>query len=133
MRNSNRYILLILLFIGILNAQIIDILTAPRFSISGKVVDTKEGNPLVGANVYLVGTSHGTATTEDGFYNIPGVRQGSYLVKVTYIGYSTFEDSITITDEDFSKDFALSYTSIQGQEVVVTGQAKGKWMRLIDN
>ena len=126
MRNSNRYILLILLFIGILNAQIIDILTAPRFSISGKVVDTKEGNPLVGANVYLVGTSHGTATTEDGFYNIPGVRQGSYLVKVTYIGYSTFEDSITITDEDFSKDFALSYTSIQGQEVVVTGQAKGQ-------
>ena len=55
MRNSNRYILLILLFIGILNAQIIDILTAPRFSISGKVVDTKEGNPLVGYGHIAIG------------------------------------------------------------------------------
>ena len=126
MKNLNRIIFSILLFVGILNAQIIDILTAPKFSISGKVVDIKEGTPLVGANVYLARTSHGTATTEEGLYNISGVRTGSYLVKVTYIGYTMFEDSITIIDEDLSKDFALSYTSIQGEEVVVTGQAKGQ-------
>ena len=65
MKNLNRIIFSILLFIGILNAQIIDILTAPKFSISGKVVDIKEGTPLVGANVYLARTSHGTATTEE--------------------------------------------------------------------
>ena len=121
MKKLNRIIFLILLFVGILNAQIIDILTAPKFSISGKVVDIKEGTPLVGANVYLARTSHGTATTEEGLYNISGVRTGSYLVKVTYIGYTMFEDSITIIDENLSKDFALSYTSIQGEEVVVTG------------
>ena len=126
MKNFNKYIFSILLFVGLSNAQILDVLTAPKFSISGKVVDIKEGTPLVGANVYLAGTSHGTATTEDGFYNISGVREGSYLVKVTYIGYKTFEDSITILGEDLLKDFTLSYTSIQGEEVVVTGQAKGQ-------
>ena len=126
MKNFNKYIFSILLFVGLSNAQILDVLTAPKFSISGKVVDIKEGTPLVGANVYLAGTSHGTATTEDGFYNISGVREGSYLVKVTYIGYKTFEDSITILGEDLSINFTLSYTSIQGEEVVVTGQAKGQ-------
>ena len=119
MKNFNKYIFSILLFVGLSNAQILDVLTAPKFSISGKVVDIKEGTPLVGANVYLAGTSHGTATTEDGFYNISGVREGSYLVKVTYIGYKTFEDSITILGEDLSKDFTLSYTSIQVHHVLL--------------
>ena len=48
------------------------------------------------------------------------------MVKVTYIGYTTLEDSIIINEEDVTKDFVLSYTSIQGEEVVVTGQARGQ-------
>ena len=105
---------------------IISIMAAQKVSLSGIVSDTKEGIPLAGANVYLVGTSLGTATNEEGFYSIKGINKGSYLVKVTYIGYTTLEDSIVINDQDISKDFVLSYTSIQGEEVVVTGQARGQ-------
>ena len=101
-------------------------MAAQKVSLSGIVSDTKEGTPLVGANVYLVGTSLGTATNEEGFYTIKGIKKGSYVVKVTYIGYKTLEDSIVLNEEDISKDFILSYTSIQGEEVVVTGQAKGQ-------
>ena len=99
---------------------------AQKVSLTGKVSDTKEGTPLVGANVYLAGTSLGTATNEEGNYTISGISQGTYVVKVTYIGYTTLEDSIIIKEEDVTKDFILSYTSIQGQEVVVTGQARGQ-------
>ena len=118
MKNLIRYICSIFFIISIMAAQ--------KVSLSGIVSDTKEGTPLVGANVYLVGTSLGTATNEEGFYTIKGIKKGSYVVKVTYIGYKTLEDSIVLNEEDISKDFILSYTSIQGEEVVVTGQAKGQ-------
>ena len=95
-------------------------------SLTGTVSDTKEGTPLVGANIYLVGTSLGTATNDEGTYTISGISQGTYLIKVTYIGYKTLEDSIVINDQDISKDYVMSYTSIQGQEVIVTGQARGQ-------
>jgi len=118
MKNLIRYICSIFFIISIMAAQ--------KVSLSGIVSDTKEETPLVGANVYLVGTSLGTATNEEGFYTIKGIKKGSYVVKVTYIGYKTLEDSIVLNEEDISKDFILSYTSIQGEEVVVTGQAKGQ-------
>ena len=104
----------------------ISILSAQKVSLTGTVSDSKQGTPLVGANVYLTGTSLGTATNDEGTFTISGISQGSYIVKVTYIGYVSFEDSITINAEDISRDFVLSYTSIQGQEVVVTGQARGQ-------
>ena len=118
MKNLIRYICSIFFIISIMAAQ--------KVSLSGIVSDTKEGTPLVGTNVYLLGTSLGTTTNEEGFYTIKGIKKGSYVVKVTYIGYKTLEDSIVLNEEDISKDFILSYTSIQGEEVVVTGQAKGQ-------
>ena len=113
MKNFIGYIFSFLLIMSVSFAQ--------KVSLTGKVSDTKEGTPLVGANVYLAGTSLGTATNEDGNYTISGISQGTYVVKVTYIGYTTLEDSIIINEEDETKDFVLSYTSIQGEVVVVTG------------
>ena len=118
MKNLIRYICSIFFIISIMAAQ--------KVSLSGIVSDTKEGTPLVGTNVYLLGTSLGATTNEEGFYTIKGIKKGSYVVKVTYIGYKTLEDSIVLNEEDISKDFILSYTSIQGEEIVVTGQAKGQ-------
>ena len=79
-------------------------MTAQKVSLSGLISDTKEGTPLAGANVYLVGTSLGTATNGEGNYTISGISKGPYLVKVTYIGYATLEDSINIDEEDLKKD-----------------------------
>ena len=105
MKNFNKYIFSILLFVGLSNAQILDVLTTPKFSISGKVVDIKEGTPLVGANVYLAGTSHGTATTEDGFYNISD--QIIFICKVfissriNIMNFSNIRDNLDTIDKYF--------------------------------
>ena len=45
-------------------------MTAQKVSLTGTVSDTKEGTPLVGANIYLVGTSLGTATNDEGTYTL---------------------------------------------------------------
>ena len=104
----------------------ISTLVGQKVSISGKVTDAVSGTPLIGANVFLSGTSLGTATNDEGQYIINGVGKGNYTVKVTYIGYTTLEDSLIIDSVDVTRNFTLNYTSIQGEEVVVMGQAKGQ-------
>ena len=42
---------------------------------------------LVGANVFLQGTAIGAATNIEGEYSIKPIPEGSYTVKVSYLGY----------------------------------------------
>ncbi len=62
--------------------------------ISGKVTDLETGEPLVGANVLVVGTSSGAAADVNGEYLIINLPAGTVEVKCSYIGYQT----ITISD-----------------------------------
>ena len=96
-------------------------------TITGTVRDTVTGDPLLGANVFLVGTSFGDAADKNGSYSFSNVPSGDYLIKATYIGYTTKEDSITVTDgQDLTYDFGLSYTAIEGEMVTVSVQARGQ-------
>ena len=55
--------------------------------ISGKVVDQQSGEPLIGANVLVEGTSYGAATDVNGEYLISQIPAGTYNIKASYIGY----------------------------------------------
>ena len=70
-------------------------LTADQGSISGKV--TGEGSYLVGANVFLKGTSLGSVTDSVGNYFIVNVPIGKYQVRVDYIGYESEEREVYIS------------------------------------
>ena len=65
-------------------------------TIEGTVSD-ESGNPLVGANVIVEGTSLGSATGVDGDYTI-NVPAGNFRVTVTasYIGYKSNSVSIDV-------------------------------------
>ena len=108
-------------------------LYASDYTISGYVTDTKSEQSLIGANIYIEGTSLGSATDEKGYYKITSVREGTYTIKVSYIGYETLTDTIQLDQtselldgKNFTKDFKLNYTTIEGNEVTVTAQAKGQ-------
>lgn len=58
-------------------------------AVSGKVTD-ETGEPCVGANVLIKGTTSGTMTDFDGNYSLPHVKQGAILV-ISSIGYTTQE------------------------------------------
>ena len=95
--------------------------------LTGYVKDANNEDPLPGANVFIVGSSLGTAASENGEYKISNLNEGTYLIRVEYIGYLTVEDSINIIgDVDAKLDFNLNYTTIEGSEVNVTAQAKGQ-------
>lgn len=61
-------------------------------SITGTVTD-EQGEPLIGASVFVVGTNTGTATDADGRFKIEAAK-GKKL-RVSYIGYASKEVAVT--------------------------------------
>ncbi|MBP7643382.1 MAG: carboxypeptidase-like regulatory domain-containing protein, partial [Saprospiraceae bacterium] len=53
-------------------------------TVSGVVTDSKTGDPIIGANILIKGTSTGTITDLDGGYSIDA-QEGQTLV-ISYIG-----------------------------------------------
>ena len=92
------------------------LLIADQGSISGKV--SGEGSYLVGANVFLKGTSLGSVTDSVGNYFIVNVPVGKYQIRVDYIGYESEEREVYISsgDRDSAEDAieSSSFTSKLG-------------------
>ncbi|MFL2983657.1 MAG: carboxypeptidase-like regulatory domain-containing protein [Candidatus Neomarinimicrobiota bacterium] len=96
-------------------------------SITGVVKDSGTKKPLVGANVYITGTSLGTATTDEGEYTISNINPGTYTLKTSYIGYESKESEVTFDKgETIELDVELDYATIEGKTIEVTAQARGQ-------
>jgi len=94
--------------------------------IAGVVTDSLTGEPVVNANIVLVGTDFGAATSLDGDYFIINVPPGKYSVTASFVGYvsKTQEDVLVYADYTTTLDFNLVATVIEGQEVVVKAKRK---------
>ena len=84
-------------------------------------VKTESGEPLIGANVSLKGTTIGDITNTDGSFRIPAVSNGNYILIASYIGFQTGEEEITVSGSDITVDFSLEEGTMFGQEIVVSG------------
>lgn len=62
-------------------------LMAQNKTVSGKVLDAKTEEPIIGASVTIIGTSSGTITDLDGKFTI-SVPTGKEL-QISFIGYIT--------------------------------------------
>jgi len=93
--------------------------------LAGKVTDAVTGEPLLGANIVLQGTSFGAASDINGNYTVLNIPPGNYTVKVTYLGYEPviLSDVRIIVDQTTLLNFSLSSQSIQVGEIVVTAKA----------
>ncbi len=97
------------------------IITAQTGKIVGKVTDLQTGEPLIGANVIVEGTSLGGATNANGEYVILNVSPGTYTVKGRYIGYreviiENIKVSVNLTTE---VNFELPSEAYQTETVTV--------------
>ncbi len=81
----------------------------------GRVADKESGDPLVGANVTLEGTSLGAAADLRGDYVILGVPAGAYTVRVSYIGYQNVSISNVRVSAGLTttQDFKLASSAIE--------------------
>ena len=84
-----------------------------------------EGNPLPFANVFLKNTSYGTATNTQGEFQISGVPEGTYTLRVSSQGYETYSRRINIPlEENESLLLKLEPDPQQLEETVVSGTLK---------
>jgi outer membrane receptor protein involved in Fe transport len=92
--------------------------------ISGKVTDLETGEPLIGANVLVVGTSYGAATDVNGEYLIINLSAGTVEVKCSYIGYQsiTQSDVRVTTGLTNELDFQLPAEGVSVADVVVIAE-----------
>ena len=108
-KSLTKYLLLSVITLGVGFSQ--------PATIRGIVKDSGNKDPLVGANVYITGTSQGTASSDAGKYMISNVDPGTYMLKASYIGYDSKEMEITVLPgENFEQDFELDYAFLSGGE-----------------
>ena len=63
-------------------------------SVSGKVLGNEV--PLIGANVFLEGTTLGSTTDSLGNYVINNIPIGKYIIRADFVGYKTIKKDIYI-------------------------------------
>lgn len=98
-----------------------------RGSVKGRLTDAQSGEPLMFANIALIGTTSGTVTDSEGNYQLNNIKPGTYTLLFSYIGYAGLEQEITIGGgESKVIDASLSVESIMGEEVVVTAMMRGQ-------
>jgi iron complex outermembrane receptor protein len=86
--------------------------------VSGIVEDTN-GTSLIGANVILEGTYLGTSTGLSGKFVLSNVNNGSYTLKVSYMGYETKREEINVQKE-LQVKITLEKSAYLADEVIIS-------------
>lgn len=92
--------------------------------IAGSVKDASTGEPLIGTNIIIEGTTLGAASDSEGDYYIINVTPGTYTVKATMIGYAS-ESKVNVrvnVDRTTRLEYEMQKSAIMGEEVVVTAE-----------
>lgn len=89
-------------------------------SITGTVTDAKSGEPLVGVNVIIDGTTMGASTDQDGNYTINNVPDGSYTVTAAFVSYKSQSKSVEVSGGPVALNFQLTTAILDMDELVVT-------------
>jgi hypothetical protein len=86
--------------------------------IKGKIIDSN-GEVLSFASIHVEGTSIGTTSNLDGFYNLE-LEEGTHQLVFQYVGYIAKIESVTIGKETMELNVSLKPLVNSLQEVVIT-------------
>ena len=90
------------------------------YQVSGRVTDSFTNESLAGVNVIVKGTSTGTITDIDGYYNVQ-VPDGSTALVFSFIGFVTWEQAVSSSASNIDVQLKEDVTNLE--EVVITGLA----------
>ena len=91
-------------------------------TITGVVTDAQTQRALNGAQLSVVGTGVGTLAGAEGRFNLTRVPPGEQTVRVQFLGYSSMEETVTVTaGETLTLNFQLRTSALALDELIVTG------------
>ncbi|MCG8386335.1 MAG: TonB-dependent receptor, partial [Cytophagales bacterium] len=98
-------------------------LLAQQGSLRGKVIDEGTNEPVTGAVILMESTSLGAVSDAQGNYRITSIDPGNYTLKISYIGYETFSQDLSINaGQEKVLDVFLTESIYSLQEVEVIGR-----------
>lgn len=111
------------ILIALFNLFTLNWLFGQQGVIAGKVIDKRTGEALIGANVYVEGTSIGSSADVDGTYSFK-IDPGTYTVVCSYTSYvSQIIKGLQIKDkETFNLDFVLDEDILELTSITVTAK-----------
>ena len=101
--------------------------SAQTGTVRGFIIDAADGQPLTGATVLATseaGEGRGAATDVDGLYTIADLRSGTYVLRVSYVGYQTVLDTIVVAEGVELRSYELS-EGAELEGVSVTAERPG--------
>ncbi len=107
-------------------------LALSQATVSGTVTD-ETGDPLVGAQVQIVGTDLGAVTDADGRYRIEGASPGAVQVRAVYLGYRDAVRQATLAGGQNALDLVMLSSPVELDAIVVTGTAGLTRRRAVGN
>ena len=72
--------------------------TTAKYTLSGFLTDKSSGEVLIGANIYIQGTTVGTMTNGYGFYSLT-LGSADYPVVFSYVGYKEVVKRVNMTED----------------------------------
>ena len=98
-------------------------------TITGRVTDAASGQPIVAAQLNVVGTNIGTQTGSDGQYTLRNIAAGAVEVRVLRVGFAEQKQAVTVAAGQAARaDFAMRAVAATLTPVVTT--ATGEQRRI---
>ncbi len=91
-----------------------------NFQIKGKVIDKKDGKPLIGVNILINELNRYISTNNNGNFIFNNMPQGKYNLTFSMVGHKTLKKEVDVfSDHDITIE--MEETTINLSEVIVTG------------
>jgi len=98
------------------------------YAINGTVTESETKQPLEGVNVFLDGTTIGTTSDMNGFFEITNVKRGGYVLVLSMIGFSVESKKIEIPQRKFkSIEVVLKPKSYEMPVINVIASVDDEW------
>lgn len=98
----------------------------------GYIVDSRNGETLIAANIAILETGRRTTSNSSGYYSLTNLQPGTYTLIASYIGYHRFERVVELeAGQALRLDIELVSESFELEEIVVTSEKEEEARRNI--
>ena len=94
--------------------------------ISGVIYDGDTQEPIIGANIIVIGTGLGSSSDTDGSFYVINIEPGIYSLRVDYIGYAPLtlnKVNVSVNRTNQLQPILIKQSSIEGEVIEVTVDA----------
>lgn len=118
----NRFLLFFLFALCGTTTQIFA--STPQYTISGKVRDAENSEPIIGAAITVKGSYKGVVADVDGGFALTNIPKGKCTLVIHFMSYKPVEVEYNLTDNLSGLEILMQSESVEMSEVVVIAKVR---------